>query len=155
MITEFRGEHYFLNNSYPCSIEYEGCRYNSSESLFQALKSFDVRDRVALSRLSPEDAIIYSKRMKVREDWEEIKVDIMYYVLLLKFNQNPNLMKELLETEGEIIFYKGDVESSWGASVEECNNELGSILMQIREDELRTFRINLSVLGGESEYVKG
>ena len=52
-IKGFTGEYKFLSNFYPCTINYGGLDFKSSESLYMSQKSGDFSD---LERFSPLDA---------------------------------------------------------------------------------------------------
>jgi len=44
-------------------------------------------------------------RIKLRPDWEAIKVRVMYTGNKLKFEQNPELAKKLCATTGKVKFH--------------------------------------------------
>merc|ERR1712146_403325 len=44
-----------------------------------------------------------SRKYKLRDDWESIKVDVMYQANLAKFQQKAEIREELLSTQGEVL----------------------------------------------------
>ena len=135
VIKSFRGKYEFLSNFYPVFVEYEGVRYPSVESAFQAAKSKDPDIRKwFLCCSGPSHAKKIGRKVKLREDWEDIKVDVMYELIRNKF-KNLSLKKLLLETEdAELIEGNNHGDKFWGMVNGEGKNMLGKILMDVREE---------------------
>lgn len=135
MINKFVGEYKFLSNMYPCIIEVEGQKYPSVEHAFQAMKSLDSNDRVAMSVCrSPEEAKQAGKLLNLRSDWEQVKVNLMYEILKKKFT-DPELAQKLKSTQGEELI-EGNTwgDKFWGVYKGQGENQLGKLLMKIREE---------------------
>ena len=138
MIMQFRGRYYFLSNFYPHKFVYGDVEYYNSEAAFQAQKCINEAEKLALSNMeSPMEAKKYGKTVALREDWEEVKNDIMYSVLMAKFSSDEELKRKLLRT-GEEELVEGNTwgDSYWGYDLEknEGKNILGKILMLVRKD---------------------
>ena len=138
MIMQFRGRYYFLSNFYHHKFTYKGVEYYNSEAAFQAQKCINEEDKMALSNMeSPMEAKKYGKTVALREDWEDVKNDIMYSVLMAKFSSDEELKRKLLDT-GEEELVEGNTwgDSYWGFDLEknEGKNILGKLLMQVRKD---------------------
>lgn len=59
----------------------------------------DKKTRLEICKLSrPGEAKRAGKRLALREDWHEVKIDIMYQVVFEKFYQNPDLRSKLIAT---------------------------------------------------------
>lgn len=136
VISEFRGEFYFLSNFYPTPIYYNGTTFMNAEAAFQAQK--DPKRAKDFSYLQPSEAKRLGRRVKLREDWEEVKISEMFHIILAKFQQNPNLAKKLLET-GYAVLMEGNQwhDNIWGScTCDRCKNQgsnkLGRILMAVR-----------------------
>lgn len=140
-VSEFRGSHYFLSNFYSCQVLYQGLTYPSSENAFQAAKSTDPDVRARFLTLSPNEAKGLGRRIKMREDWDTIKLNVMWDVLVAKFNGNP-LLKEKLMATGTTILQEGNTwhDTYWGIDLQtgKGENHLGRLLMELREEYLYT-----------------
>ena len=138
-ITEFRGEYAFLSNFYEVPVKYEGITYPSSEAAFQAAKCADVKARKAFQTMTPLQAKRFGKKVLLRSDWEQVKLQVMADVLKSKFS-NKTLQNKLLAT-GTATLIEGNHwnDTFWGVSLEtgKGQNHLGQLLMHLR-NELKT-----------------
>lgn len=75
-----------------------------------------------------------AKKLTLRPDWEEIKVDIMYRCVLNKFISNWELGQKLIAT-GDIYLIEGNNwnDTFWGVTERGGYNILGIILMNVRK----------------------
>ena len=140
-IKSFKGDYAFLSNFYPCTVEYEGMEYPSAEHAFQAAKTLDLEKRKSFSAYpSPAAAKRGGRRVKLRPDWEEVKIGIMKEIVRDKFTRNASDMdmKKALLLTGEAYLEEGNNHNDrfWGAVKGVGRNELGKILMEVR-DELK------------------
>lgn len=142
MISSFAGKHEFLSNFFPCSIEHEGIVYPSAENAFQACKTLHREARQQFAGVGPGLAKKLGRNLRLRPDWEEIKLAVMYEVVDLKFH-DWDLCERLLDT-GEHELVEGN---DWGDVVWGCTwdyerklwigeNRLGKILMIVRNEVL-------------------
>lgn len=134
-IKRFREEYSFLSNFYPALIEYEGVLYYSSEAIYQAYKCKYPKDRAAFYGLRADEAKKLGSCVELREDWEDIRLELMKRVVFEKFSQNPYLAEYLLKTENRPIFEGNDWgDVFWGVDLQtgEGENHLGRILMELR-----------------------
>lgn len=134
-ITSFRGSNKFLSNMYPALVDIDGELYPSAEHAFQAMKSLNKDDRIAIAVCrSAEEAKKAGRSVDLRKDWEDAKLDIMYSIVKAKFS-NPALA-HLLEQTGDAILIEGNTwgDTFWGVCDGEGDNNLGKILMRIREE---------------------
>ena len=131
----FDGDYAFLSNFYPCRIVYEGIEYQNSEAAFQAQKTLDIDIRKnKFSNATPKDAKRFGRKIELRPDWNDIRVDIMRNIVNAKFTQNPDLMNKLLETDdAELLEGNWWKDTFWGICNGEGENNLGKILMEIRD----------------------
>jgi len=85
--------------------------------------------------LNPSEAKRAGRRAILRKDWEEIKEDVMYKVVLAKFVQNEELKYKLLDTgSAELIEENNWGDRIWGTVNGKGRNLLGKILMRVREE---------------------
>jgi len=142
VINEFKGHYERLSNFYPVVVHYEGMNFPSVEHAFVASKSNDHMFRYKISQLAPDKAG-KAKRMgrqiKLRENWDMIKLSVMKNLLIQKFSY-PDFRQFLLST-GDAILIEGNHwhDNYWGdCYCEECeniigHNNLGKILMKVRD----------------------
>ena len=150
MINKFTKEFFFLSNFYFCGVKdinvieagedtrtYQVLRFNSSEALFQSLKCKDTDLRKEFTKLSADKSKKMGRSVELRENWEQVKISMMEYTLLLKFGQNSDLSKLLLET-GDHKLVEGNTwnDKFWGVSEydDQGENHLGILLMELREE---------------------
>ena len=140
MIDRFKGGYAFLDNRFRCQFLWEGIRYNTAEAAFLSSKCKDVSERKVYAGCSIDKAIVKAKEQIPYPGWEDARLDIMESILTAKFGQNPALMKKLTET-GDCILINGNSkqETFWGVDLYSWigENNLGKIIMKIREKEIR------------------
>lgn len=139
----FMGVNRFLSNFWPCNIVFEGESYRSVEAAYVASKTTDPEIRAQVRRLQTSgDCKKYGKMIKLRPDFENIKMDVMKYLVSYKFSsKNPELMQRLIDTgDRELIEGNDWGDVYWGVCNGVGENRLGRILMDVRE-ELKAFEI--------------
>lgn len=141
MIDKFEGEHAFLSNFYPTRLAVFGIVYQNSEAAFQAFKTLDIPTRKnVFSKATAKEAKKLGRELKLRTDWDFVKLSDMEYVVECKFYQNPELLQKLIDT-GDEELVEGNTwhDNFWGnCTCEKCKdipgeNHLGKILMDIRK----------------------
>ena len=139
MIDCFDGHWAFLSNFYWNEIEFEGITYPTNEHFFQAMKTLDIGERQKIANcLTPGQAKRMGRQVVLRPDWEEVKEDIMFLGLCLKF-ADEQLADWLVET-GDEPLEEGTTwhDNEWGnCSCPKCRNiegknKLGKLLMKVR-----------------------
>ena len=134
-IDMFREEYEFLSNFYPAKMEFEGIAYYNSEGAYQAQKCKYPEDRLKFANMYADEAKKFGRKVEIREDWDEVKVELMTRIVEAKFTQHPELASRLLETGNKPLMEGnngGDV--FWGIDhrTGEGENHLGQILMNLR-----------------------
>ena len=142
MIEEFRGEYRWLSNMYPYDVpmEYNGLTYRTNEHFYVAMKSTDRNVREYIANLeSPGEAKRFGRDILIREDWDDIKDQVMLWGLIWKFSPqlSPYMAAKLLAT-GDQYIQEGNRwgDKYWGVCLDTGAglNKLGKMLMQIREE---------------------
>lgn len=140
-ISKFEGEYAFLSNFFPSEFIWEELSFLTVEHFYQAMKSDDgdIIKSIA-DLLTPGQAKKKGRIIQLRPDWEEIKQDIMFAGLWMKFSQNSHLKFKLLATTNTILI-EGNWwhDQYWGICY--CNsckgskqlNKLGQLLMRVRD----------------------
>jgi ribA/ribD-fused uncharacterized protein len=140
MISEFQDKYRFLSNFWPCSIKFSECLpepfdiFPSSEHVFQAMKCDNNAERISIRNAETAGkAKRLGRKIKMRNDWDQIKNDVMFAVLKAKFDQHPDLAELLLSTgEEELVEGNDWGDTYWGVCNGEGHNHLGKMLMKIR-----------------------
>ena len=141
MINKFDGEYAFLSNFYDTPVVYNGITYKNTEAAFQAQKTTSIPKRLEFANFTASQSKKEGRKLALRQDWEEVKEQVMYEICLAKFTQNEDLKIKLLSTDGHHLI-EGNYwhDNTWGnCTCEKCKNivgknRLGKILMQIREE---------------------
>jgi ribA/ribD-fused uncharacterized protein len=135
MIDSFCGQYAFLSNFYPCEVEFDGVTYSSSEHAYQAAKTIDLNEREAIRNLqTPGQAKRAGQKVKMRPDWRNWKTYFMRQILESKFS-NPEMREKLLSTgDEELVEGNNWNDTYWGVCDGKGKNNLGRILMSIRDD---------------------
>ena len=119
-------------------IRMDGKTWPTTEHYFQAAKFEDeaYRKKIREER-SPMIAarLGRSRKVKLRRDWESVKVDVMRSAVRAKFTQHETLKSLLLSTGEAKIFEHTENDSYWGDGGDGSGkNMLGRILMEIRAE---------------------
>ena len=133
VITSFTGPYRFLSNFWMCRINSNGWSFPSTEHAYQALKSEDPADWAHIAQIaSPGHAKRAGRYLKIRPDWEDIKVEVMRELIEIKFT-NDQLRQMLVDT-GDAELIEGNVwgDTFWGVCRGVGENNLGKLLMAER-----------------------
>jgi ribA/ribD-fused uncharacterized protein len=119
-------------------ITIDGITYPSVENYYQGMKSGHPKILQIFSKLPPYQAKKEGKRLKLRDDWEQIKFDVMEKALRIKFAPGTSWYTKLKATEGEIVEWNNWGDKIWGKTLNgEGENNLGKILMKIRDEQIK------------------
>ena len=133
-IDSFRGTYRFLSNFFPAEVSYEGAIYPSVENAFQAAKCANASERTVFAVCSPAEAKRFGRHVRLRSDWERVKLDIMRQLVTDKFARSSELRRRLLAT-GNAQLVEGNAwnDTFWGVCHGNGQNHLGRILMEVRD----------------------
>ena len=135
---------YKTNEKYGCfsnfahyGFELDEKWWMTSEHYFQAQKFYGT-EYVEIIRLldNPMKAAKMgrNRNLPLREDWEEVKDNVMRTAVYAKFSQNIELKNILLDTDSEYIVENTSNDYYWGCGINGSGkNMLGIILMEIRD----------------------
>lgn len=140
MIGPFREDYWFLSNFHPAQVVYEGDPYPTVEHAFQAAKTLDAAERLQVREAkTPGSARYRGKRVRLRPDWESVKIFILEDLVRQKF-EDPDLRARLLATgTEELVEVNTWRDRFWGKCLDKRTGELtglshlGRILMRLRE----------------------
>jgi N-glycosidase YbiA len=157
-INSFSGKFEFLSNFSPHPVFIEDIRFPTAEHAFQAMKTTDPGARQLIARLpTPGKAKRVGRQIDLRPDWEDIKLEVMWFIVLAKFRQNTWIRRQLwLTRNAELIegnhwgdrFWGMTLDNEcgqrpetckWGNACADCRewtgeNHLGKILMEVRRE---------------------
>ncbi|GBO54731.1 hypothetical protein APA_2782 [Pseudanabaena sp. lw0831] len=133
-----------FSNFAPFGIELDNQWWRTTEHYFQAQKFLDkaYQDKI---RHAPDPKTAAnlgrSRAVTIREDWEEIKDDVMRKAVLQKFQTHPKLRELLISTGNEDIVENAPGDYYWGCGADGSGkNMLGKILQEVRT-QIQTARI--------------
>jgi type I restriction enzyme S subunit len=130
-----------MASGYPLKIN--GVSIRTSEALYQACRfpKWPEVQKLIIEQASPMAAKMYSKPQradKSRDDWEEIKVDVMRWCLRIKLAQNWSRFRNLLDSTDDLtIVEESRKDAFWGALPQSGDtlvglNVLGRLLAALR-----------------------
>ena len=133
----FRGEYSFLSNFHPYKIEYMGLHFESVEIAFQSAKCELFSEAQLFTKFTAHESAKAKKlgrKIKMRSDWEQAKLKVMEELLRIKFSDSK-LSSMLIDTSGvELIEFNDWGDRFYGVCRGVGRNELGKLLMKIREE---------------------
>ncbi len=134
----------WFSNMYPFDepLQYDGLSFKTPEHFYQAMKSTDRAKREFIARQrTGRVAKKAGRKLKLREDWEEIKYSVMEFAQRYRFKSGTTWYTKLMETEDPIVETNNWHDNEWGNCIcEKCKdiegkNMLGKILTDIRNGE--------------------
>ncbi len=141
-----------FSNLYKRAIAFEGREYPSAEHAYQAGKArkASVRDWL-LSAPTPAHVAMAAHGLyswDVVPNWAKTKCHRMKQVLIAKFTQHDDLRELLLSTGTATLIEAGRVDNAvnrfWGQVNGRGQNQLGLLLMEVREELRKSQRADRS-----------
>lgn len=141
-IKGFFKEYRFLSNFHTCNIVYQGDIFTSTEAAYQARKCKNQIDYQLFWDngicVRPNIAKTLGLKVQLVDDWDDIKLRVMKEVNLLKF-AIPDLKEKLIATGDAYLEETNNWNDVyWGVCNGIGENNLGKILMEIRNGLLQT-----------------
>ncbi len=125
-----------FSNFAPFGIAMEGLWWPTVEHYFQAQKFHDAEWREKIRRASgPKEAkrLGMTRKLPLRQDWEEVKEAIMLSAVRAKFSTHPDLRELLVSTGTRPLVEAAPMDGYWGSGPDGTGlNRLGHILMEVR-----------------------
>ena len=139
-----------FSNFHSCEFTEDGLRYNCSEQYFMAKKALLFKDiemyNKIMSTNNPKSQKSYGRKVKNFDDkiWYLECEKIMYNANLLKYSQNEELQKLLLQTENKELVEASPYDKIWGVGLGPRDkniidknkwkglNKLGKVLIKVR-----------------------
>ena len=153
MINRFIGKYKSFSNFEHSPVRYENLTYPTVEHAYVAAKSLDRTFRRDVALMPANKAGVakkWGRTVKLRTDWEKVKLGIMENLLFQKFGPKAEVLKiasvilgpyKLLIETGDQLLVEGNFwhDNFWGNCLcDKCmkikgENHLGLLLMKIRE----------------------
>lgn len=135
MIDNFMKEYRFLSNFHLAPVEMDGVLYPSTEHAYQAAKTLDLELRKEVVDMTCGSAKRWGQQIKLRPDWEQVKISVMETLVRQKFTRHTDLRDRLLAT-GDQELIEGNTwnDTFWGVCKGKGTNHLDKILMKIRTE---------------------
>lgn len=141
----FTGDREYLSNFFAVHITHDRIPFPTVEHAYQASKTLDERVRYRIAAMpTPGQAKAAGRRVKLRSDWEEVKIDLMYSFLCQKFDpyhereNNRRLAAKLVATgDEELVEWNVWNDNFWGIDIRtpmKGHNWLGKLLMRRRRE---------------------
>jgi len=114
----------------------DGEQWPTVEHYFQAQKNLedDEFQRAIRDTNDPAVAKRLGRRVQLRDDWDDIKYDVMAQAVRAKFEQNSGL-RDLLVSTGDRAIHEDRADPWWGGgpNYPDGRDWLGQILMELRD----------------------
>ncbi|MEG5137496.1 MULTISPECIES: NADAR family protein [unclassified Microcoleus] len=132
-----RSEYGSFSNFSRHGFELDGEHWPTTEHYFQAQKFPQTEhcDQIRQAKTPKDAAKMGRERSRpLRQDWEQVKDDIMRKAVLRKFETHADIREILLATGEEEIVENAPGDYYWGCGKDGSGkNMLGQILMEVRE----------------------
>lgn len=153
MIDSFTGEYRFLSNFYPSPVSYMDIWFPTVEHAYVASKILppdllcaeteeewkDYESSVLELWLAiantdnPGTVKKLGKKLPLRKDWQSVRVSIMTDLVTQKFQDSELLAKLKATAPNELVEKNTWHDTFWGVCNGEGENNLGKLLMAIRD----------------------
>ncbi len=119
-------------------VAIDGLWWRTVEHYFQAMKfhNEEYRERIrACGKPKDAKALGMTRKIPLRQDWEEVKDTIMLDAVRCKFRTHDHPKQLLLSTGNAHIAENAPMDAYWGIGPDGLGyNRLGEILMRVREE---------------------
>lgn len=147
----FWGDEDIYSNFHPSPFTVDGKIFHCSEQYFMYCKADYFSDAATADKIMAETAPINCKKLGRQiknydeSAWDNVRESFMFDACYNKFLQNPNLKKQLLDTQNRLLVEASPFDKIWGIGLAEDNvdaentakwrgrNLLGKVLMDVRE----------------------
>ena len=104
----FQSVHSPLSNLYPCNIVYQGRVFLSAEGALQFTRATICKREDVARAIEFERDAYEAKRaaadIKFSQEWQDVVVEVLEEILIIKFTTNENCRKALLATGNRMLF---------------------------------------------------
>jgi ribA/ribD-fused uncharacterized protein len=148
----FFDQYRFLSNFHQCLVKYDGNIWPSSEHAYMVAKCKIISDEpnylggdgTYYNHTHHSDIVDmtcsqvkkWGQKVELRDEWEQIKIGVMFQINLDKYIRNLDIREKLLDTGDRFLIEANNWNDPfWGYDVKkkQGENNLGKILMKIRD----------------------
>ena len=122
-------------------IKIKGKVWKTSEHYFQAQKfaGTDYEHTIRKAKTPMKAAELgRTRKVRIRQNWDNIRDNVMYDALKAKFTQHNDLKELLISTDGKQLIEHTENDAYWGDGGKVNNfkgkNKLGKLLMKLRDE---------------------
>jgi ribA/ribD-fused uncharacterized protein len=134
-IDSFKDEHAWLSNMHPVRLVVRDLQFECSEAVYAAAKCARAEDRARFVGLNGYQSKRLGRKVEIRADWNDVRVDVMRKVLRMKFAHGTELAERLLGTgDAELVEGNWWKDRFWGVCEGTGENWLGRLLMERRAE---------------------
>jgi ribA/ribD-fused uncharacterized protein len=134
----YEQEFYVFSNFSSFKLKWKGEDWMTSEHAYHSEKFNDPKllEQLRNTRSAHDSMkLAYANKDKYREDWDEIKLDVMKDILKAKAEQHPYVKRKLLESGDKELIENSWRDSYWGWGMDkDGENHLGKLWMEVREE---------------------
>lgn len=132
-ILAFQGDHRWLSNFWPSTVILDGDIFPTVENAYQAAK-VDKSMRKGFINIAPGAAKKLGRSIEIRDNWDNLKLDVMRGLIQQKFASGTPLAVKLKAT-GTCLIAEGNTwgDTFWGVCNGRGLNMLGKLIMAQRE----------------------
>jgi ribA/ribD-fused uncharacterized protein len=129
-----------FSNFYLSKIIVDSQEYLSVEHYYQSMKFTDEKIRNDIINTNNPAKVkkkALSHKCNIKNDWDDIKIDVMEKGVCAKITQNKKIGRILKNTKDKQLFELSTKDMFWGVVIDENGsrkgtNNLGNILMKLR-----------------------
>lgn len=136
-VKNFLGPFYFLSNFYPVVVVLDDIEYPTVEHAYIAAQNDSMYFKYLIKEApSVQVAREIGRFTKIRSNWSEISHNVMYNLLVQKFNQ-PDFQQELCKTgTRKLVGTNSWDKTYWNVTPSDEPSRLAVLLMEIRLEML-------------------
>lgn len=124
----------FLNNFKKARMFIYSKWWNNVETPYQSRKCSIPEEAIWIwESKTPREARDRGQLVQMVSDWDKIKVGVMKQCVMAKFLQHTDLRAQLMATGDEELIEDSPVDNFWGQINGVGQNNLGKVLMEVRE----------------------
>jgi len=134
-------EFYCFSNFSSFAVEWNGRVWPTAEHAYQAAHFFGANQSLLVEKIYKSRSAYEAYKLakantdKVLVRWDHVKIVIMKDIVKHKLEQNPYVMRKLIQTGKKLIVEDSPKDDFWGWGPDgNGRNELGKIWMRLREE---------------------